>query len=266
MNLRLVVEYDGSEFSGWQRQENVTSIQGELENALRVFLEGEYKKQGVKISSAEYLSGILVNGSGRTDAGVHAMAQTANVVLEDDLELDVERVRSALNGITPSSIVVRSIDKAAAGFDARLSPHIKCYCYRFCLRREFIGLLGRSAWCVGKDLDIASMIYAAREFSGKHDFSSFRASDCTARSTYRTILSSEIVRCDSGLLEFRIIGKGFLKQMVRIMAGTLLDVGRGQRSVANVRELLILGDRGKAGMTAPPHALTLEWMTYAGST
>lgn len=266
MNLRLVIEYDGEGFSGWQRQENASSIQGELEGALRIFLESEYKKQGVKLPSEDYLSQLFVNGSGRTDAGVHALEQNANVILGDDVSIDLVRLKAALNGITPRSIVVRYVSQVSKEFDARLSAHVKCYCYRFCLRQEFTGILSQRAWCVGNKLDIKNMILAARKFCGTHNFRSFRAADCTAPSTVRTIVSSELVRTDSDMLEFRVCGKGFLKQMVRIMAGTLIDVGRDRISYHNIEDLLETDDRIGAGETAPAYALTLEWMEYTPRT
>lgn len=256
MNVLLEIEYDGTLYSGWQRQDHAQTIQGELERAMLTYLNAERKK-----SSLDSLQSVSINGSGRTDAGVHALMQTANVFLPDDMKIDFPRLSKALNGITPRDIVVRQAHRVDDSFDARHSPHIKCYCYRICDRHMKGGVVGANSWCTGP-LAVPPMIHAARLLEGQHDFQSFRASDCTAKTTIRTILRAEISRPEPQVLELRVIGKGFLKQMVRIIAGTLVNIGKGQIPAEDILKILALKDRRAAGPTAPPNALTLEWMKY----
>src|SRR5262249_41174768 len=145
-------------------------------------------------------------------------------------------------------------------FDARFSPHLKCYSYRLLLRPGREGLLHNRAWAAGRGLNISEMIRAARYFCGKHDFQSFRATDCTASSTERTILVSEMSRTGEEELVYVIHGSGFLKQMVRIIVGTLVEIGSEGRSAEEVPKILAARDRSLAGQTAPARGLTLEWV------
>lgn len=256
MNIFLQIEYNGASYSGWQRQDHAPTIQGELEKALLTYLNAERKKNNLDL-----LQSVNINGSGRTDAGVHALMQTANVLLPNDMQINLQRLGMALNGITPHDIVVRQARLIDDSFDARHSPHIKCYCYRICDRHMKGGIIGANSWVTGP-LSVSPMIHAARLLEGQHDFQSFRASDCTAKTTVRTILRAEVSRSETQLLELRIIGKGFLKQMVRIIAGTLVNIGKAQLPAEEILRILAQQDRRASGPTAPPNALTLEWMRY----
>jgi tRNA pseudouridine38-40 synthase len=253
----LVVEYDGASFSGWQTQVNQKTVQGELENAIAIYCNALKKKQNVKSEHQIY-----VQGSGRTDAGVHAKAQVANFYWPDNLPLDVWELRHSLNGITCAGLHVLSAEKVAEDFDSRRSAHIKCYRYNILLKHGKSGLYGAHYWCVPQTLDIAKIIEASKYFVGVHDFSSFRAKDCNANSTTRSILASEIVRESADTLSYLIVGKGFLKQMVRAIAGTLVEVGLGKKSPHDIPEIIGRKERVAAGQTAPAHGLCLEWVRY----
>lgn len=262
MKVKLTLEYPGERFSGWQIQPDLPTgkltVQGELERALKIYLDSLAKKSAITLSEK-----IVIMGSGRTDAGVHARGQVASFTWPSELEFDGARLQESLNGITVPELIIRNCDSISDDFDARLSPHIKCYCYRFLLRSEFEGLSFMRAWRVRPDLNVAEMVRAARYFQGQHDFSSFRAQDCTAKTTERTILVSQVARINSEELAFVVHGKGFLKQMIRIMAGTLMEVGSGKRNACDMPALIESRNRQLAGETAPAHGLYLEWVNYS---
>lgn len=261
MKIQLVVEYPGHAFSGWQAQVNqpeLRTVQGELERALQIFFLSEAKKNGVVFSSDER---ILVIGSGRTDAGVHALGQVASFAWPVQFAFDAERLRAALNGITMPELVIHQVQEQDDGFDARFAQHEKCYVYRLMLRDTRAGYFQGRVWCV-YPLKVAPMIEAARRFCGQHDFSSFRAKDCTASSTIRTLIISELTRVSNDELQYWVQGKGFLKQMIRIIVGTLVEVGRGKLSVDDISRIIAARDRGLAGPSAPACGLTLRWVRY----
>lgn len=257
MRVRLDLEYSGERFSGWQIQPGLVTIQGELERALLVLVRSVAKR-----ARTEAPSRVEVYGSGRTDAGVHAKHQVATIDWPEALEFNPRRLVAGLNALTPPEVVVHSAAEAPADFHARLSPHAKCYCYRILPREWSSGYYKERVWCVPYRLDIPAMIEAARAFAGKNDYSSFRALDCTAKTTIRTILLSEFSRDDSGVLSFCCVGKGFLKNMIRIAAGTLVDIGRGRLPAGSMRQIIDARDRQRAGQTAPACGLTLEWVRY----
>lgn len=263
MKLKITIEYAGETFSGWQFQPNQKTVQGELERALEIFLRSQAKKAGVEQPATPNIL-----GSGRTDSGVHALGQVASFTWPEGFPFEKEKVLAGLNAITARELVVRELEEVPDSFDARLSPHIKCYTYRLLLRAEAglksyrEGYFQNRAWCVEKSLDIAAMARAARLLEGQHDCASFRAKDCSAKTTVRTILKSEIARISDDEVLYLAYGKGFLKHMIRIVVGTLVEVGRGERSVESFKETLEACDRARAGQTAPPHGLTLQWVKY----
>jgi len=257
MKIKLKIEYDGAEFFGWQKQGDLPTVQKSLEDALAVYLTSLLKE--AKIESSEMPQ---ITASGRTDTGVHAKAQIASFCWPTELKLDSPRLKGALNGLCAAGIVVKDVQVAPDDFDARRAEHVKCYNYYFSLRRSLGGMFGRQAWAVGEDVEIVKMIQAARYFVGTHDFSAFRASDCMSESTVRTMVFSEVHRMSSDLLVLSIGGKGFLKQMVRNIAGTLAGVGWGKIAVDEIPKLIAAKDRTKVGQTAPAHGLTLEWVRY----
>ena len=203
-----------------------------------------------------------VSASGRTDAGVHAKGQVVSFAWPESLGWSEERLREALNGISPPGLQVKSLVRESNSFDARRAAHLKCYTYRFALRNNRACAKYERAWAIESSPDVVLMAKAARILRGDHDFSGFRAKNCCAKSTLRTIYASEVSRPEKDLILFTIIGKGFLKQMVRIIAGTLLKVGDGAIDIAKIEDILDSGKRSAAGPTAPASGLTLEWVRY----
>lgn len=249
--LRLTLEYDGSFFSGWQIQPGKLTVQGELQRAL-----------GVLCGSLKPAFDFKVVGSGRTDAGVHALGQVAHVDLPEECGSDPCRIRASINALTHYGIAVTAAEWCSPSFDARRSARLKCYEYRMLRRHARGGAQERFAWIVKSDLDLGPMLRAAKAFIGEHDFTSFRASDCNAASPVRTVDVCELVRRDSERLSLVVHGRGFLKQMIRIMAGTLYEVGCGKLEPADIARIIAARDRSRAGITAPAHGLSLNWVRY----
>ncbi len=268
MRILLTLEYNGSAFSGWQKQDNLLTVQGELERAVNLYFASLEKKY----SAAILVEDIVVQGSGRTDAGVHALGQTADFTIPDAIFNGIEnsniflnKLSSSLNGISNKNVKIVNARFVSNDFHARMTPHNKCYLYKLKLSFARPVLDDGFVWCVGNKLDLRAMIECAHLFKGQYDFSAFRASDCNAKTTVRTIKQSELVRGSGDILEYFIVGSGFLKQMVRIIVGTLVDVGLGKISLADVKNLLENGNkltRDSAGQTAPPQGLYLNWVNY----
>lgn len=259
MKAKLLLEYDGKNFVGWQQQPEHLSVQQELERALKLYLDSEAKKQGLELPER-----IVVTGSGRTDAGVHARGQVASFAWPEGLPFDGRQLMAALNGISRPEISVLSAEQADNEFDARRSPHIKRYSYFLFAANARPTIDSGKRWHIPQQLQIAEMIRAANCFVGTHDFSSFQASDCGASSTVRTVLSSEFSRLDANTLVYSIEGNGFLKHMVRTIVGTLVEVGLGKLSAEDIPAIITANDRTRAGQTAPAHGLLLEWVRYRG--
>ena len=250
--FKLTLSYDGTDFSGFQRQANARSVQAELEAALAA-IEGKH---------------VTVAGAGRTDAGVHALGQVASFKLSSAIaERDLLR---ALNAKLPEDVRVLSSQVAAPGFNARFSARSKMYRYRISNTRVMSPFQRRFAWHLSRSLDVAAMKDAARELLGEHDFSSFQATpsrrERSERSATRTMMRSdwteEPVAGGGRLLIYEIAGTGFLKYMVRTVVGTLVEVGDGRRTPASLRDLLDSRDRAGAGPTAPPTGLYLVRVDY----
>ena len=253
--ILLRVAYDGTAYAGWQRQENGPSIQAALEQALAPLAGGP----------------VTVTGAGRTDAGVHADGQAAHVDLPPGVDPDV--VMRATNTRLPADIRVRSAAMAPDDFHARFSALSKTYRYAWLVSRIGHPLLSRTHWLVTPPLDLAAMAAAAAALSGTHDFAAFQSTGSPVTSTIRTITGVDLgVRAaeDVGLhladheriVELELRGDGFLRHMVRAIAGTLLEVGYRRRTPDDVVGLLNGAPRGDAGPTAPPHGLTLLHVGY----
>ena len=242
-NIRLDLCYDGTRYKGWQRLPGTdATIQGKLETALTRIL-GEP---------------IEVSGSGRTDAGVHAEGQVANFHCESPME--AEEIQAQLRRYLPEDIGIYSCREVAPRFHARLNAREKTYCYRIwnssapCVfRRRFVTVMD-------EPLDLAAMEDAAKLLLGEHDFSAFCGNAKMKKSTVRTLRSIEIRR-DGEELILRFTGDGFLYNMVRILVGTLIEVGRGTRDAASMSDLFG-GKRADAGFLAPPQGLCLEEVYY----
>ena len=249
MNFKLLIQYDGTDFHGWQVQENDRTIQGELERVVGT-LEGEH---------------VGVNGSGRTDAGVHAEGQVAN--LRMNRPFTPEKLKAAINGNLWRDIRVLNVEKAADGFHARFSATGKTYIYRVVNAPVMSPFWRRFAHHESKPLNLAAMIEASRFFLGEHDWTAFSSAQADGDNRVRNISEFSIqstwdARAQANLLEFRVSANGFLRYMVRSLMGTLLEVGRGAKDSDTIQTAIITGDRSLAGTTAPAHGLTLLKVDY----
>lgn len=242
-NLRLILEYDGTAYHGWQIQPGLPTIQGVLEDTAK------------RISGEEG----HITGAGRTDAGVHALGQVANFWTRSDLAPD--RWQRALNGLLPPDIRARCVETAPKDFEARRSAKDKTY--RYAIRNAPSQSALERHWLlhVSHPLDLAPMAEATAALIGEHDFSAFRAADGNAPSPVRQIYEACFL-AERDRLHFVVRGNGFLKHMIRIVVGTLLDVGRGRLSPDQFQDILHSRDRRRAGKTAPPHGLCLMHVGY----
>ncbi len=241
---KLLVEYDGGRFVGWQRQDNGPSIQSALEAAVAGF-SGET---------------VTVNGAGRTDAGVHAIGQVAHLDLAKETTADT--LRDALNHhLKPAPIVVLAAETVAGYFHARFSATGRHYLYRIVTRRAPLALDRGRAWFVPVTLDAAAMQAAAQLLVGHHDFSSFRAAECQAKSPMKTLDRLEVTR-ESDEIRVRASARSFLHRQVRNMVGSLKLVGAGKWDAAKLGELLAARDRRAAGPAAPAEGLYLTAVDY----
>jgi tRNA pseudouridine38-40 synthase len=242
--FKLTIEYDGGPFVGWQRQDNGLSIQQVLEEAV----------------TATVQETTMVYGAGRTDAGVHALAQVAHVDIEKAIEPN--RLMAALNfHMKPQPIAVTACEIAADDFHARFSATGRAYLYRIVNRRAPLVIDRGHAWHLGSELDAGAMHEAAQRLLGKHDFTSFRASLCQAQSPVKTLDRLDVMRQAE---EIQIIAeaRSFLHHQVRNMVGTLRLVGEGKWSADDVTHALEAHDRAASGPTAPPDGLYLTRVVY----
>jgi tRNA pseudouridine38-40 synthase len=258
--LKLTLQYDGTNYVGWQRQANGVSVQQRVEEALQ-------EVEGVPVT---------VTGAGRTDAGVHALGQVASFRLEHPI--DVASLYRALNARLPEDIRVTGVEEAPADFHARFSARAKTYRYRIFNGPQISPFERHYAWHVPHALDCAAMAAAARILEGRHDFAAFQAAGGDVRTTERTLFAvklrktagapgpfdaaAQAASASGELLVLDFCGDGFLRHMVRTVVGTLVEVGTGRRDVASVRELLTSGDRRLAGPTAPARGLFLVSVEY----
>ncbi len=246
MQYRLLVEYDGTDFHGWQLQPDARTVQGEIEAAAG-------KLFGTSVRAA---------AAGRTDAGVHASGQV--VTLPVVRSLPVDTVRRALNALTGDDLAVVSVDLVNDAFDPRRHARSRAYVYRIWNRRPASPFWRRYAWHVAHPLDVPRMQAAAAQLVGEHDFSSFRAAGCDAKHPVRRALRSSVEVRDA-LLLYEIEATAFLRHMVRNIVGTLVEIGGRQRS-PDLHALLARRDRTQAGATAPAHGLCLTAVRYAPDT
>lgn len=243
MNVKILLEYDGTNYHGWQRQKNARSIQEVLEEAISA-ITGEK---------------IRVNGAGRTDAGVHAAGQVAN--FKTNTRIPVEKLPYAINSRLPDDIVVKEARMVPEEFHARLSAKAKVYSYTIYNAPFPSPLLRNYTYFFPLPLDMGAMKEAASQFVGLHDFSAFRASGSPVKSSVRQINRLEINRCQD-LIKIEIEANGFLYNMVRIIAGTLLDAGLHKINPGEVASIIRSGDRDRAGKTLPPQGLCLLKVVY----
>lgn len=243
-NYRLDIQYDGTRYGGWQKQKDTSqTIQGKIEEVLS-------KMCGEEVS---------VQGAGRTDAGVHARGQVANVRL--NTEKDSEEICEYLNRYLPEDIEIVRVSRAEERFHSRLNAREKVYQYRIATGSHK-NVFERKYQCpLHENLDVSAMERAARELVGTYDFKSFCSNKKMKKSTVRTIYSIEIKSLPQEI-QITYTGNGFLYNMVRILTGTLIEVGRGMRKPEEMTEILESLDRGNAGFTAPARGLTLLEVRY----
>src|ERR1700733_13330248 len=242
---KLILEYDGAPFVGWQRQENGLSVQEALEGAL-------FEMTGARVTA---------HGAGRTDAGVHALGQVAHVHLERDWT--PFRLGEGLNALLhPHPVAIVSADRVGDEFDAGRSASARHYLYRVVNRRAPLTLQRGAAWRVKPRLDAEAMHAAARVLIGRHDFSTFRDSHCQANSPIRTLDRLD-VRQEGDDILFEASARSFLHRQVRSMVGTLVEVGAGRWSAGDFKAAFEAADRSRCGPVAPPHGLYLVRVDYS---
>ncbi|MCX8131355.1 MAG: tRNA pseudouridine(38-40) synthase TruA [Clostridia bacterium] len=242
-NIKLTIEYDGTNYHGWQSQQNAVTVQDTVIKAVR------------RITGEE----VNLTGSSRTDTGVHAYGQVANFFTES--RIPVNKFPLALNSALPDDVVVRDAEEVEEEFHSRFSSKGKKYRYLICNSTVPSALMRNRAFFVPGGLDIKAMDRASRHFLGKHDFSAFKATGSSVKSNERTITDVSL-RSNGELIEFEIQGDGFLYNMVRIIAGTLVYVGLGKINADDIPAIIRGGDRRKAGKTAPAHGLYLVEVHY----
>jgi tRNA pseudouridine38-40 synthase len=242
---KIIVEYDGAPFAGWQYQDNVPSVQRTVMTAIEAF-------SGEKV---------MVQGAGRTDAGVHALGQVAHFDLSSEREPDT--IRDALNAhLRPHPVAVLSAERAAPDFDARRSAVRRHYLYRIANRRPDLAIERGRAWRVPRKLDEAAMHAAAQRLVGKHDFTTFRSTECQAKSPEKTLDRLDVSRA-ADEVHISATARSFLHNQVRSMVGSLVLVGDGKWSAKDMAGALAARDRAACGpVVAPPDGLYLVRVDY----
>ena len=242
-NIKLIIEYDGSKFGGWQKQPTKLNIQGEIEQAIK------------EITGEE----IELTASGRTDSGVHSLGQVANFKTSSNIE--IEKIPYAINSKLKKSIVIKSAEEVDENFHARYNCKGKKY--RYIINNSSQGTaIYRGLEChIPQQLNIEKMQEAIKYFEGEHDFKGFRASGTSSKSSVRTIYKAE-VKQDGERIIIELTGNGFMYNMVRIISGTIADVGLGKIKPNEIPEIIESRDRSKAGKTLPAHGLYLVEVYY----
>lgn len=243
-NLKMIVQYEGTNYCGFQRQYNGITVQEVLEEKLFVVTK----------------ENIILNASGRTDAGVHAKGQVVNFLTHSAIPTD--RVALALNSMLPSDIAVQKVEEVPLDFHSRYSAKSKVYTYNILNSPVPSPFLSRYAYFFPRILNLAGMLEGAAYLLGKHDFSSFRSAGSSVRSSIRHVYRLEIRQGQEGLIELEIEANGFLYNMVRIIVGTLIQVGTGKITPQDIQRILEEKDRKMAGQTAPAKGLFLKEVKY----
>lgn len=242
-NIKLIIEYDGKDFNGWQKQPNKLNIQGEIERAI------------------ENITGEKVNliASGRTDAGVHALCQVAN--FKTDSKIDIAKIPIAINSQVKNSIRIQWAEEVPADFNSRLSCKKKTYRYIINNSKYGTAIYRNISYHMPIKLNVDEMKKAIKYFEGEHDFKAFKSSGTSSKSSVRTIYKANIIT-EGENIGIELTGNGFLYNMVRIISGTLVDVGLGKIKATDIPDIIKSKDRTKAGKTLPPHGLMLINVEY----
>jgi tRNA pseudouridine38-40 synthase len=241
---KIIVEYDGAPFAGWQYQDNSPSVQRAIMTAIEAF-------SGEKV---------MVQGAGRTDAGVHALGQVAHFDLASERETDT--VRDAINAhLRPLPVAILSAEKVPSDFDARRSALRRHYLYRIANRRPDLAIERGRAWRIPRRLDAEAMHAAAQRLVGKHDFTTFRSTECQAKSPEKTLDRLDVSRAGDEI-HISAVARSFLHNQVRSMVGSLVPVGDGKWSADDLARALAARDRAACGPVAPPDGLYLVRVDY----
>lgn len=243
-NIKLTIEYDGKEFNGWQKQPSKLNIQGTIEQAIKT-ITGE---------------NVDLQASGRTDAGVHALGQVAN--FKTNSNIPIEKMSIAINCNLKKSIRIVKAEEVEERFHSRLSCKRKTYRY-IINNSEIPSAIYRNLEThIPYKLDIEKMKQAVKYFEGEHDFKAFKASGTSSKSSIRTIYKAEVLKMPNNRIYIELTGNGFLYNMVRIIAGTLVDVGTGEIKPEDIEKIIESKDRTNAGKTLPPQGLYLVCVNY----
>lgn len=244
VRIKLIIQYDGRDFSGWQVQPNKRTVQGELEKTLEFLLKEKVKTYA----------------SGRTDSGVSAFGQVAH--FDTEQTVNVKKLQDSLNALTPDDIAVTGCEIVSSDFDARFTVKKKTYQYRFYISKYRLPLYDKVAFRVNDYVDVNKMKEACKYFIGEHDFESFVSQKSGKTNFVRTVYDAKIIEIDDGLYAFEITGNGFLYNMVRIVFGTILKAGYGQIEPKEIENLILAKSRPKAGKTMPSYPLFMKKVDY----
>ena len=243
-NIKLVIEYDGKDFNGWQKQPTKLNIQGEIEKTIKQ-ITGE---------------DVDLTASGRTDAGVHALGQVAN--FKTNSNIPIEKIPIALNSNLKKSIVIKSAEEVEERFHSRLNCKRKTYRYIINNSKYGTAIYRNLETYIPMKLDIQKMQEAVKYFEGEHDFKAFKASGTSSKSSVRTIYKAEVIDAGNERIYIELTGNGFLYNMVRIIAGTLVEVGVGKIEPNEIKTIIESKKRENAGKTLPPQGLYLVKVEY----
>ena len=243
-NIKLTIEYDGKEFNGWQKQPNKLNIKGTIEKAIEAIT-----KEKVELMA-----------SGRTDAGVHALGQVANFKTNSNIPID--KFAIAINSNLKKSIIIKSAEEVDEKFHSRLSCKKKTYRYIINNSKYGTAIYRNLETCIKEKLDIEKMKEAVKYFEGEHDFKAFKASGTSSKSSVRTIYKAEVIEKENDRIYVELTGNGFLYNMVRIIVGTLVEVGMGKIEPQDIKGIIDSKDRKNAGKTLPPQGLYLLRVEY----
>ena len=243
-NIKLTIEYDGKDFNGWQKQPNKLNIQGTIEQAIE-------RITGEKVD---------LNASGRTDAGVHAYGQVAN--FKTNSNIPIEKIPIAINSNIKKSIVIKSAEEVEEKFHSRLNCKRKTYRYVINNSKYGTAIYRNLETHIPQKLNVEKMKQAVKYFEGEHDFKAFKASGTSSKSSVRTIYKAEIIEKENEKIYIQLTGNGFLYNMVRIIAGTLVEVGLEKIEPEDIKEIIKSKKRENAGKTLPPQGLYLLKVEY----
>ncbi len=243
-NIKLTIEYDGTNYLGWQRQPQGPTIQEVLENALEKITEEK----------------TIIFGSGRTDSGVHALAQVANFKTQS--AMTTSRFQKAINSVLPKDIVIKEAREVEIDFHAQFDAKSKVYIYRILNRTYHSALQRQRAWLIPDKLDLVEMRKASELLLGEHDFRAFALSKRGVKTTVRKVLNTSLRQRPGGVLEFEIESTGFLKGMVRLIVGTLVHVGKGKIAPEDFGKILQSGEKTHFVRSAPAWGLYLKKVKY----